>query len=529
MKTSGSYWAIEAVFVVVTVLLMASAVSATSVEIVDEEGTDVSEAPDSNFSAFSFTVIDGDDFNITGGADPGTAVSEFEENTTMFLDQSTSDTGVNGYDHGEDILNVSVVYNDSSYVLNDTSIGLFDNDIYFMDGGVENNTVYDSPEASSKGEAVVRDSNGVLDDDSEVVVPGAVNAEDFREEMHYIESGENGRFDGGFYGNEVLVNTSDDFLNASDEIFDLGGSYSPDEFADGTTRYLKANDSQSRFENYSAIIRETGGNDNRIEASDYGIVRPGKADFVWLEDTNALRGGDSEGYSDGDTIYYSQDDLPRTGPGFINESDIRIGPANVSSGDREEGVSLGLELFNVMNESDPAPESNDLGQELETYDSGKFYHFEYSGDESTTGAWDPSSGDDQDVLVYVRNGSDLGAGDIVVYDQRPENDNVSVAPGEEFTESSYEDLEDPHSSRPVSVDIGFNDSDENSVYTAGDPVVLNVSDSTEDHVLVGPEDRFGNLTSDDYNDSLGNVSHWNTTSINDSYSDGIYISMNDTD
>ena len=514
--------------VLVSTIFLAVNVSGTSFNPPDPE-SDAVLNPSERVDAFSFDVLYGGDENFTGDTRPGTELKKFTDDKTMFVNQSSPDQGQNGYNHGEDIINVSLAYSRGTPSdFNSTKIGVFGSDVYFFDGSVDNNSVYDGEEmvASGLGETVVRSSSGLIDNNSEVLVEGKVNARDLSSSMKYIESGNRFTPDIGFYGDEVLINSSDDFLNRSDEIFDFGGNFEVNKFTRGTTRYLEANSSQSEFVSTSAIVRETASNDNTLEEADYGVVRDGKADILWLNSTNVLYGGDVTGFQRGDPLYYSKDDPSGTVNGYVNVSDIRLGDYMVYSG-RGDGVSLGQDLFHVMNSSDPAPESNDIGKSLNTYDGGEFIHWEYNDTGSTTGAWDPENGADQDVLFYSRNGT-LGPEDVLIYDQRPENDNVTVPPGEELNETEFDNLAAPDNTRTVNVEIGFNDSDGDVNYTAGDQVVLNVSDSTGNHVVLSPEDQFNNITSDNYNESLGNITHWNTSSNDDIYSDGLYIAMNDT-
>jgi|GEM_PF-2407073 len=516
-------------FVLVLTIFLAVSVSATSFDAPSPEPDTVLDSGE-RVNAFSFDVLYGGDENFTGDTGPGTDLKEFIDDKTMFVNQTSPDEGENGYDNGEDIINVSLAYSQGTPSdFNSTEIGFFGSDVYFFDGSVDNNSVYDGGDemvGPGPGETVVKSSSGLLDNNSEVLVEGKINAQDLSPSMKYIESGNRFAPDIGVYGDEVLINSSDDFLNRSDEIFDFGGDYQLDSFTGDTTRYLEANSSQSEFVSTSAIVRETASNDNVLEEADYGVVKDGKADILWLNSTNMLHGGDRTGFQEEDPLYYSKDDSSGTVNGYVNISDIRLGDYMVYSRSGK-GVTLGQDLFHVMNSSDPVPESNDFGKSLDTYYGGQFYHYEYNGSNPTTNAWDPQNSADQDVLFYAKNGT-LGAGDIVVYDQRPENDNITVDPGEEMNKTEYQNLADEDFKRTVRVDIGYNDSDGDVVYTAGDQVVLNVSDSTGNHVVLSPEDQFNNITSDNYNNSRGQITHWNTSNKDDIYSDGLYIAMNDT-
>lgn len=520
---------LSTLIIIVPTILLAVNVSATSFDAPSPEADSVVD-PGERISAFSFDVIYGGDENITNDTDPGTTVKEFIANETMFLNQSFPDYGVNGYSDGEDIVNVSLAYSDGvPSDLNATKIGVFGSDMYFLDGGVGNNSVFDGANmsASVSGEAVVKSSTGLLDNNSEVVVPGKVSARDLSPDMKYIESGGNSSLDAGFYGDEVLINSSDEFLNQSDSVYDLGGSYELDLFQEEITRYLESNASQTDFVSESAIIRETASNDNVIEEADHGIVKDGRADIVWLNDTNMLHGGETSGFQMGDPLYYSKEEPKEPVYGYVNVSDVRLGDYMVYSRSGT-GVTLGQELFHVMNVSDSNPEVNDFGKTLDIHDDGRFILYEYNDSSSTTESWDPRDDGDQDVLFYAKNGT-LGEGDLLVYDQRPENDNISVSPGEELSLQDYNDIKEPDSAQFVTeIDLGYNDSDGNVNYTAGDQVLLNVSNSIGDHVVLSPSDQFGEITSDNYNDTLGNITHWNTSTDDDIYSDGIYIAMNET-
>ena len=157
--------------VLVLALFLAVNVSATSFDISNEDDETILN-PGERVNAFSFDVIYGGDENLTGTADPGTPVKTFVDDETMFVNQSADDKAVNGYSDGEDIVNVSLAYSQGTPAdFNSTKIGLFGSDVYFLDGAVDNNSVFDGENmVSGQGEAVVRTSSGLLDDNADVIV-----------------------------------------------------------------------------------------------------------------------------------------------------------------------------------------------------------------------------------------------------------------------------------------------------------------------------------------------------------------------
>lgn len=511
-------------YVLALAVLLSGVVSATAIESTGsgQANTQVVQPTDEGQEAFGFRILYGGDDNITGSPDPGTDVSSFEKNSTMFLNQSDADKGLNGYTDGEDIFNVSREHvGDKASVLNGTEIRNFSAGVYFLDGGVENNSVFDGNNSTQgfSGEAVVRSSSGKLGVSTEVVASGNVSARGLHKDVKFIDSGD-GVFDGGVYGDEVLINSSDSTLDEEDEVISLGGTFSLDDFKSGVTRYLQQNSSQESFVASSAIVRENGDKDNTLQRDGDVIVKDGKADLLWANETTLLNADPgNDGFTTGDPIYYSQDNN-----NYINESDIRLGNYNVSSRPDSTGVSLGLELLSVMNDSSGAPESNDIGKTLGTYDAGNFILLEYG---SPTNSWSPENTADQDVLVYDTEADGLSEGDVLVYNQDPDNGTVEASVGEEFTQSTLGSTDSSYTQTSLTTGLGFNDTDENQEYTAGDQVVLNISDSTNG-VVLAPNSEAGDLISDEFNDTKGDISRWDVADSDNVTEDGLYIAMNET-
>ena len=514
-------------YVLALAVLLSGLVSATdAVSTGDNERTDQNVYPGSGGNdAFGFEILYGGDMNISGSADPGTSVYSFEENSTMFLDQSDTDTGLNGYADGEDIINVVREHvGDEASVLNGTPIANFSEDVYFSDGGVANNSVFDGNNSTEgfSGEAIIKTSSGLLDTGAEVLAAGNVSTGDFSGDMKFIDSDNGGAFEGGVYGDDVLIKSLDSTLDDGDEIIPLEGALTLDDFSDDTTRFLRKNGSQESFVAESAIVIETGDNDNILERDSDQVVKDGAADIAGAESTGLLYSdqGDNSFTEDMDSIYYSQD-----GNSYVNESDIRLGDYKVSSRPNSADVSLGLDLLSRMNDSNGAPETNDIGKSLSTYDSGSFLLLEYG---SPTNSWSPENSDDQDVIVYDVENDGLSEGDVLVYNQDPDNGTVEASVGEEFTQSDMDDTDSPDNTLTVSTELGFNDTDENQDYTAGDQVVLNVSESTSG-VVLAPNDEAGDLISHEFNDTLGNISRWDVDTSSDNITeDGFYVAMNET-
>lgn len=504
-------------------LLLALAIplsTATTVELIgDGSLNDESVNPDDTSEAFKFDVIYGGDFNITGDSDPGTAVQSFADNKTMFLNQTDEETGLNGYFDGVDIINVTRLHTgEEASVLNQTPVANFSSDIYFADGGVENNSVFDGSNITEgHGEIVVRSSTGLLTADSEVLVSGTANIQNFSEDFKFIDGG-SGILDAGVYGNEVLIESENSVLNKGDNIYDLGGEYQLDEFESDKTLYLRENSSQAGFDPSNAIVRSQSDFHIQLQEEDM-IVRNGTADMINATETNLIHSSTLNNFEAGDHIYYS-----KSGNRYVNESDVRLGDYTVSSGPTE-GVSLSLDLLKKLNDSQNAPHTNDIGKSLETYDEGSFRVLEYGDGD---GSWTPENDQDQDVLIYDRNNTGLTAGDVLLFDQDPDNGTVGAEVGEAFTEQEVEDTDEPVEEYTVSYRLGYVDRDDAEAYTDGDAVIVDLEGTPENHVVLGPLSESGTLTSADYNDSLGNVSRWNSDGDPEAYGDGIYVAMNDT-
>ncbi|WP_414837729.1 hypothetical protein ACK3SF_05665 [Candidatus Nanosalina sp. VS9-1] len=517
----------DVLYVLALAVFLTGLASGTSITpLGDGMANDETVQPDSTgVGAFSFNITYGGDENISGSPVPGAAVYSFEDNSTMFLNQSGEDKGLNGYGDGEDILGVVREHvGDKASVLNSTAIANFSSDVYFLDGGVDNNSVFDGNNSTAgfAGEIVLRTDSGLVDRSAEVLASGNFSSRTLHSDVRYVESNGNGQFDGGVYGTEILVNSSDNVLDSSDRVIDLGSEFYPSQFEADTTRYLEQNGSQIGFVASSAIVREEGSKDDTLERSGDVIKRDGKADLLWANETTLLYADQGDGaFTSGDPIYYSQENN-----NYVNASDIRLGNYDVSSRPSSTGISLGLNLLSVMNSSDSHPETNDLGKSLSVYSGGSFRVLEYG---SSTGSWNPGDSVDQDVIVYDTEDDGLSEGDILLYNQDPDNGTVEASVGTEFTQSDVDSTDSPAGNYTKSGELGYNDTDEDGYYTAGDQVVLNISDSAQDYVVLGPEGEAGTLISDDYNDTLGNISRWDVdTSSNSVFEDGLYVAMNDT-
>ena len=499
-------------FVVALALVMSISVTATSVEIVgDGSNNDVPVAPgESGIEAFSFDVIYGDDFNITGTAAPGTEVNSFEENETMFLNQHSGVGGLHGYVDGDDVVAVEELYNGTEESkLNGTAVGNFSEDIYFADSM--------NTSAMNTSEPVINSSTGLLSSESEVLVSGNISGEDFHEDMKFVDSG-SGELDAGAYGNEVLVNSSDSILRPEDDVFALDEGLPLDEFDGDTTRYVREDDSQDEFKASSAIVRQDGDLANIFERDDDEVVRDGKADMINALETNLIVTPVFRPAAEDDGIYYSE-----SGDWFVNVSDVRLGDYTVFSGENEENVSLGLDLLSKLNESAEAPHTNDLNKNLDIYTEGSFRVLEY---DDSVGGWDPEQ-DNQQVLVYDFEDDGVSRGDVVLYDSDPESDNITVGPGEAFTAADVEEMDEPEDNFSTTGEPGYVDIDGSGEYTEGDEIVIQIAGSGEDHVVVAPNENVNELR--DEHNSQGDFARWNVDGLEeDVFGDGFYIDVNET-
>jgi hypothetical protein len=461
-----------------------------------------------NNVALNFTVRDGGDTVINGSVDPGDVLYSFEDQGTMFLNQSdSSPKGLNGFNAGEDIFNVTLLHNASAGSFSGEMVGNFSNDTLYADGGNYSNSKFDG-RGNRTPELILRDngsSEGWLDSQDYVVVNGSLNASNFSEEVVFVDADGDGMFDNGTdaivrnSSNSVNLEDSDEVLRPGEALSYFGGSSYKVAFPDW--------DNNGIYQSDQAIIKETGNYDGKLEESDELIVR-GEANLVEASNTNLSfypnNTGDAFDYDDEPVYHENPHDM------YVNaSSDTRLGKVTVSSADDNDPttVDLGLETMRYMNSSDSTPHTNEIGRELYNITvsngypaKGSFWVYELDDTSTADDILNPGTGD-QEILVYdLDDGSQISKGETLLYNSDPSNNNVSIEVGEEFGS----DIPEVDGNYSVSADLGYMDNGSNRFEPSSDNVSVNISYGSN-WVIV-------NLAPNQYENTLGGSGTFNSTS-----------------
>jgi len=455
----------------------------------------------------------------------------------MYLNQTEGTTkGLNGFDNGEDIFNVSLIHSEGNKEnISGELVGNFSKDIAFTDGGNKSDGVFNGDEeAVSNSEALVLSNttnSSFLNISDFVVAEGKMNLSNFSENVRFADGNDNGFFN----GSEALIRNQTDsigFLNNSDDvIFDgeAGLEKFPQDEDDreDTVRFADYNHNDI-YDSNSAIIRyydgesAFGGNEEVIINGSADLE---EADLSFLSYYNNTPGGftDTE-----EQIYWEGGQISHNK--LVNVSDVRIGNATVSTEGYEmvrndtlwnSSLALGKDIYEVT--------SGNTGYSGD----GTFRVLEFDGSDIT---WNPGSGD-QEVLIYDPSGDDStvvsgesSIPDIYVYDTNPGNTNISntIELGERFndTQANVDEI----TSYEPDVNITFDGSD--SFYNASkDNITLNVSyNGNSEVIILGPEEDRGEIGYEGSLHNGGRMMFWNASGVkngDNGENDGFFFDMDE--
>ena len=521
-------------------IILISSASATGIVWEYDEVSPNYIAPDSDDNKImQFSIIDGKDSSIVNTTFPGDNLYTFEKNSTMFLNQSDStNKGLNGFNEGEDILNVSLVHSEGSrQLLGGGLLGNFSSNISFTDGGNKSDGFFNGDQSvGDNSEAVVisnTSQNDILNSKDYVLAEGKMRFSDFSDRVQYTDSTQDGKFN----GSEALISNYvfNGYLNSSDDVLLSGnaglikfdGSWSNDEDRK-VVRYVDHNHSNSYYKQ-NAILRYETNDGSFIEQEDEIVVN-GTVGMDKAEDTNLKYFNNTPGgfQNLNEPIYY---DATNPGDDIVNQSDVRIGSVQISSLSglqmmvngslRDSSLEIGKEIHNVTNSN------TGYG----TGKNGTFRVLEYGSADNT---WDPSSGD-QEVLIYdPSNDSSTVSGqseisDIYVYDSDPSNNNIpnTMELGDRFNDTQAEDVTSPSAEYIPEVNLTFDGGD--SFYNISkDNVTLNVSyGGTSEVVILGPDAMSGTIGYEGTLHDGGYIRFWDASTGSSGEMDGFYADMNE--
>lgn len=479
-----------------------------------------------------FVISDGGDTIFRGDLGIGEELYSFENNSTMYLNQTDGTTkGLNGFDNGEDIFNVSLIHSEGNKEnISGELVGNFSKDIAFTDGGNKSDGVFNGDEeAVSNSEALVLSNttnSSFLNISDFVVAEGKMNLSNFSENVRFADGNDN-RF---FNGSEALIRNQTDsigFLNDSDDvIFDgeAGLEKFPKDQDSNTVRFADYNhdneyDSDSAIIRYNDNSRAFGSNEEVIVNGSAGLER---AETDFLSYYNNTPGGftDTE-----EQIYWEGGQIGHNK--LVNISDVRIGNATISTEGYEmirndtlwnSSLALGKDIYEVT--------SGNTGYGGD----GTFRVLEFDGSDS---AWNPGSGD-QEVLIYDPSGdeSTVVSGessipDIYLYDTNPGNTNISntMELGDRFndTQANVDEI----TSYEPDVNVTFDGSD--PFYNASkDNITLNIShDGNSEVIILGPEENRGEIGYEGTLHNGGQMMFWNASEGNNEELNGYFLDMDE--
>ena len=542
---------ISLLVIAASVFFLVASASATTVDWTQISGSQYYEPGSSDKKIMEFVLRDGGDYIISNSTVPGDQLYSFQNNVTMFLNQSYDATnGLNGYNDGEDIFRVSRVHTEGNETLNGSVLQNFSSSTLYADGGVEGNGVFDGDEGvSATSEVIIRDNGsekGVLDPQDFVVSSGGLNVTSFgtytSDAIRYTDVDDNFRFSGG---PEAIIENggSPSVLEGSDTVLRAGGA-GLETFSSNMT--FSDEDDDGDYSGGNAIVVQENTFSNVFQSSS-SVVSDGSADVVRAENTD-LAYYNSTGSS---TAFFDNENEPfyldNSNDGFVNATDRRIGSVEVISYSDSDptNVELNLTTLEKINSTINRTEDNEVGEELHPvwgnltgYGSdGSFWVYEFSDHGvSADGTWNPGEGmfnGDQDVLIYdVEGGNGISAGETLLYDEHLNNSNLSAGIGDEF-DSTVSGVSNGYR---VDADVGFDDTDGDGVYDpVNDSIVVNVSmqssPGTWSIVQISNRTELPSLGLSGSFNSQGRVKFWNASktmsSTGDPESDGLFVDMDD--
>ena len=548
MDTESTFPGAGRILVLTLLLVLAvSGVSATFLTDFDVPFSAFTLPPGSesdNNLVMNFTLNRGGDTLINGSAEPGEKLYKFSDDKTMFLNQSfDTPRGLNGYNLGEDILNVKPLYTGSRMeVISGLELENISSETVYADGGNLSDGVFQGDEVAPEPELVLRDNGseeGLLDEEDFVVASGSLNATNFSDDVKLIDVDNDGLFDDG---SDAIVRSSDSELQESDTVLRGGtdltdfGSVGPE------VSYFDVN-GDGEYQDTEAVLLENGSANERLEGNGIGtlgdsegdyLIHDGDAGLVDAANSNLSffnTDGFNKGWFTGDKryepIYHEEvQDF------FVNvSSTTRIGPIDVTSFNSSDNTTadLGLETMSYVNASEGRPENNTIGRNIYKVDgstysgSGEFYVFELAYEGDPDGVWNPEDPGDQEILVYdLDSGSEVSTGETLLYNSHPSNDNVSVDVGEEFENPQFSDYTAPN----VDAEVGFMDNSSGEFEPSGDNVSVNVSlGGSSEIVNLAPNRYAGTTGGSGTFIPKGEMRFWNVTPKDTPRRDGLYVDI----
>lgn len=489
-----------------------------------------------NAEVMQFRIIDGDDTPIVNTTFPGDELHRFDKNSTMFLNQSSApETGLNGFNKGEDVVRVDLIHvENSKNRINGSLLGNFSPELSFSDGGNFSDGLFNGDQgAGGNSEAVIvsnSSANSVLTDEDFVVAEGTMNFSNFSESVQFTDDTDEGYFN----GSEALIRNSGEngYLNSSDEVILSGraGLQDFDRSGPGKVRFID-HDHDGDYSLGNAIVRYSD-DEGFVEENDEIVVN-GTVDMEEAQDTRLSYYNNTPGnfQNTEEPIYYEGRETDHYG--LVNESDIRIGSVQIS-------VSSGLDM--IVNDS-LWNSSLELGKSLYNitkentgYNTGNgtFRVLEYDNGGSTDSEFDLTDSD-QEVLIYdpsndtspVSGQSDVS--DIYIYDSDPSNNNIpdTMDFGDRFNDTQANAVQPADSTYSPDVNLTFDGSDQ-FYNVSKDNVTLNVSNGGKSGIVViGPGGNAGQTGFEGDLHEGGYIRFWNASGGANGGMDGFYADMDE--
>ena len=491
--------------------------------------------PDNGVVVSEFILSDGGDTIFRGNPGAGGELHGFESNSTMFLNQTdTSVNGLNGFDNGEDIVNVSVVHSEGTKQnISGRPIGNFSDDLAFTDGGNKSDGIFNGDRTAGGGSEALVVSNtsnsSFLNRSSFVVAEGRMNLSNFSENIRFADANGNGFFN----GSEALIRNQTntvEYLNSSDNVV-LDGEAGLEGFSsgDGAVRYADYNHDNA-YDSGSAVIRYND-DDNILQSNDEVVVN-GSADLEKLKTEFVSYYNNTPGGFTGvsEPIYWEGDALSHYE--LVNVSDVRIGDVLLEVEGAEKvkngslwnsSLALGKNLYDVENEF----------TQYDNGGNGTFRVLEYDAGGTSDSKFNITDSD-QEVLIYDPS-NDTGpvsgnteTSDIYVYDSSPGNTNIpnTISVGERFNDTQADNVPTPDKSYEPKVNVTFDGSDR--FYNASkDNATLNISNGGEGDVIVVSPNSYG---LNGFEGSLhpgGQMRFWNASKGNQDRMNGFFLDIDD--
>mgnify|MGYP007023707891 FL=1 len=278
------------VVAVLTLLLVPFSVATT----VDWENSkvpnDYVEPGQSGIKVMQFVLSDGGDYLMRNSTVPGDDLYSFQNNRTMFLNQSYgSQSGLNGFNDGEDIFRVSRVHTGAvNETIGNSTVRNFSTDTLYADGGTSGNKNFDGDNGiSDSSEVIIRDNgseSGKLDKGDFVLSSGGLNFSTFDNQDRYTDVNGNFRFDGG---KEAIIGNGGGApgkLEPSDTVLKSGEAGL--ELFSGNVSYANRDGSPGYSGGNAIVLQKSSGVSEILEPEPVDrVLTNGTADILMAENT----------------------------------------------------------------------------------------------------------------------------------------------------------------------------------------------------------------------------------------------------